>query len=210
MTPVFRFSLLDSCLEQRHPTLGQPATTTNSYLKFDLSTLRSGVTGGQVSKATLTLYVNRVYAPGTLDVLAVMDPWDEKSIQVSNAHFSLSPDDAVRGVAVGADAEGHFISVDVTAIVRSWLDGRAPNYGLALTDGSLGTDLRFDSKENASTSHEPRPELTLVGLPGPQGPLGPQGPAGPKGDKGDSGDAANTEVLEARISALQKVLELRA
>jgi hypothetical protein len=50
-----------------------------------------------------------------------------------------------------------FVVIDLTSLVRDWLDGVAPNEGVALV-ANPGTGLLavFDSKENLGTSHAPQ------------------------------------------------------
>ncbi len=55
---------------------------TTSYVQFDLSALPEGAS---VVKATLRLYVDSVFAPGSFDVYQVNDKWDEGTLNYSNA-----------------------------------------------------------------------------------------------------------------------------
>ena len=48
-----------------------------AFLQFDLSQLPAGITSTQVSKATLTLFVNRVNTAGTVNVSQVNSAWTE-------------------------------------------------------------------------------------------------------------------------------------
>jgi hypothetical protein len=52
----------------------------NTYIKFSTVNLGSGVTGSNVSKATLTLYVDAVLTSGTMDVYQVNGSWSEGKI----------------------------------------------------------------------------------------------------------------------------------
>jgi hypothetical protein len=58
-----------------------------------------------------------------------------------------------------------------------------------LMPNAAGVSVEFDSKENATTSHEPELEITLraTGAAGPPGPPGPPGPAGERGPAGPPG-----------------------
>jgi hypothetical protein len=57
----------------------------NTYLQFSLANLGSGITGSNVSKATLVLYADFVLTPGTMDVYQVNGSWSEGSITYNNA-----------------------------------------------------------------------------------------------------------------------------
>ena len=57
----------------------------NTYIKFGTVNLDSGVTGSNVSKATLTLYVDAVLTSGTMDVYQVNGSWSEGKIAYNSA-----------------------------------------------------------------------------------------------------------------------------
>ena len=166
-----------------NPNLGVLAGTERTFVKFDLSTLPAGTTGNNVAKATLRVWVNTVTTPGSMNVVRVTSAWSEGTITDATAP-SLGSNEAT-GVPVTQAAS--FVIVDVTALVKDWLNGVLPNNGIALVANAPGTSVRFDSKENTATSHEAELEITLPGPPGPQGPAGPQGIPGPQGPQGPAG-----------------------
>jgi hypothetical protein len=169
-------------------------TGSNTYIKFSLANLGSGVTGSNVSKATLILYTDFVLTPGTMDVYQVNGSWSEGKITYNNAPalgtqlFS----------AVSINSTG-YLSLDLTSTVQAWLNGTLANNGIALVPSSgSAISVSFDSKENLLTSHTAQLSLVLVsagpqgtqgvqGPPGPQGATGAAGPAGAQGPKGDTG-----------------------
>ena len=171
-----------------------------TFLQFDLTTLPAGATSAQVSHATLTVFVNRVNIPGAVTVSPVTAGWGEYSLTAAGA-----PATGGSIASVNVTQAGQFISVDVTAQVKAWLDTPAMNNGLALA--SAGANVLFDSKENDETGHMPLLDVTLVnqgspgvagpagpqgiqgvqGLPGAVGPIGPIGPAGATGATGPAG-----------------------
>src|SRR3989442_10851995 len=59
--------------------------TSISFIKFDLSTLPSGITGADVKKATLKVFVNKVLSTGSFQVWRVADLWTEAGITHNNA-----------------------------------------------------------------------------------------------------------------------------
>jgi hypothetical protein len=166
-----------------------------AFLKFDLSTLPSGIQPGDVAKATLTLWVNRVGAPGFFDIRVVRSAWNEGTLTAVNTPRLGGVE--VGGVPVVAAAKSSFVSIDLTEPVREWLDKSVTNHGIALVPSSPEVSVSFDSKENTGSSHEPRLEVVLKGEPGPpglpgppgesSGPRGPAGPAGPPGPAGAAG-----------------------
>ena len=170
-----------------------------AFLQFDLATLPVGTTSAQVSQATLTVFVNRVNTGGAVTVSPVTAGWGEYSVTAAGAPAT--------GGALGSvnvAQAGQFISVDVTAQVKAWLDTPASNHGLALASGAA--NVLFDSKENDETGHAARLDVTLVnqgpqgiqgvpgvaGVAGATGPIGPIGPQGLQGIQGLVGPAGPT------------------
>jgi hypothetical protein len=156
----------------------------NTYIKFSLADFGTGITGSNVSKATLIIYVDAVLTSGTMDVYQVKGSWSEGTITYNNAPalgtklFS----------AVSVTSPG-YLSLDMTSTVQAWLNGTLANNGIALVPSSGSPiSFSFDSKENLFTSHTAQLPLVLVSA-GSQGPQGPQGPAGPQGSQGPQGPA---------------------
>ena len=167
------------------------AKAATGFLKFDLSSLPAGTPSGEVVEAILRLWVNRVSAPGSFNVYQVAGPWTEEGITKA----STPPLGTVEATAVPVTSVSSFVTVDLTDLVKDWIDGVVPNDGIALAPSTDAISVQFDSKENTTSSHEPKLEITLYGGPaGPEGPIGPQGaqgpvgPIGPQGVKGDKGD----------------------
>lgn len=162
----------------------QGSPTKRVYIRISLSGLPPGTMGSQVSSATLALFPNTVNSVGTFDLFRVTSSWNEGSITFNNAPTLAGTAD-VSGVSV--TTTNAFVSVDVTALVRNWVDGVLPNNGVALVP-SAGSSINvfFDSKEATGTSH-PAQLLVFLQNQGPVGPIGPQGPQGPQGSQGQAG-----------------------
>jgi hypothetical protein len=154
----------------------------NTYIKFSLANLGSGVTGPNVSKATLILYTDFVLTSGTMDVYQVNGSWSEGKITYNNAPaLGTKLFGAVSVTSTG------YLSLDLTSTVQAWLNGTLTNNGIALVPSSgSAISVSFDSKENILTSHAAQLALVLVSA-GPQGPQGAAGAAGAQGPKGDTG-----------------------
>ncbi|HUZ04432.1 MAG TPA: DNRLRE domain-containing protein, partial [Acidobacteriaceae bacterium] len=135
-----------------------------ALLQFDLTQLPVGTTSAQIARATLTIYVNRVYASGALTVQPVTSTWTEMG-----ATAATIPGFGTPTVTIPAISQGYtFYTVDVTSLMAGLLSS---NNGLALTSSSASVVL--DSKENDATGHPAQLDITLTG---PQGPAGIQGP----------------------------------
>ena len=164
-------------------------------IAFDLSGLPAGTTAASISKASITLFVNKLGTPGSIDVSAANGTWTEAAATGTNA--------PVAGMLVASqvpvNAASAYVTVDATALLKAWLSGTIANSGIliAADAGAPGTSVLFDSKESSTTSHPAvlQVVLTATGAQGPAGPQGPQGVpgvAGPQGPAGPSGPAGVT------------------
>ena len=139
----------------------------NSYLRFDLLTLPPTLVGNDIAKATLKLWVNTLTTPGAFDVRRITDPtaWGEETI-THNSALTIFSTSLVEVTAAPVTSQGNdsFVTVDLTALVKDWLDDPSGNHGLILAANASGISVRFDSKENEDTSHEPRLEISLKAI----------------------------------------------
>ena len=160
------------------------AQGTTSYVQFNLAGIPAGAT---VSKATLRLYVDAVAAKGTFDVYELNGAWNENTLTYGTPPPALGASaTGGRPIVVGAASLNQFLLIDITQLVQNWVNGAAPNNGLALALTSTAGSFSFDSKESLLTANGPELELALASL-GPQGPPGPQGSQGPPGSQGIQG-----------------------
>lgn len=177
-----------------------------AFVAFDLSPLPDGLAAEQVLQARLWLSVAKVAAAGTFDVHGTDAEWDEAELTGAEAPLPLEAIGDPTAVPIDASAKKGFVIVDVTEIVRGWVDG-TDNFGFALApsqDSPL--DVAFDSGEAKDPGLRPRLEIELAALgaegedgpegpqgdPGPVGPEGPDGPAGPAGSDGPDGPPGGT------------------
>ena len=174
------------------PTLlvqGPGPAAAQAYVRFDLTTLPAGTRGSDIARAVLRLWVAKVTRGGLLDVHSVRGGWSEGALTAATAPGRGR--DELMGISVSPQDRNHFLVVDVTELVQEWLDRTLENNGLVLMPNAAGVSVEFDSKENATTSHEPQLEITLraTGAAGPPGSAGPPGVAGLQGSAGDRGPA---------------------
>jgi hypothetical protein len=169
------------------PNAKEPAA---GLVQFDLTALPSGLLASQVLHATLTLFIDQLNNPGTVNVYTANGYWTESGVNGTNA--------PVAGTLVAANvpvsSQNTYITVDVSAAVRNWIGEITPNNGFLIEAAAANTDVRFDSKENIVTSHPAMLVLILtdVGPAGPTGPAGAQGTTGPAGPAGPPGPAGST------------------
>ena len=168
--------------------VGGPNT---GLIQFDLSALPAGLLGSNISKATMTFYVNTVAFAGAVDISQVTSAWTE-AVTYSTRPTYLAP----FLLAVPTTANRQYITVDVTQLVKDWVTGVAPNFGVQISAAAAApsTAIILDSKETATTSHPAFLDVVLqsVGPVGPTGPAGAVGPTGPTGPAGVAGAAGPT------------------
>ena len=172
----------------------------NVYLKFDLAPLPAGVTGTNIAKATLIVYANTVRHAGTFDVVSLSGAWDGATITSATL-----PAPGVAEASEVSVTKDDYVAVDVTALVRDWVNGVATNAGLALVPNRSAIDVNFDSKETATASHPAQLNITMVnasvtgavGVAGAAGLTGPIGATGPTGLTGATGATGATGVTGA-------------
>jgi len=174
----------DTTVRTTYPTqnfgaLPQLTVDANSraFVRFHFASVPPNM-AGQLVKATLQFYVNRLVTPGVVQVSEVNGAWTEAALTDATAPGSTMP------IPVQVQAAQLWVSVDVTPAVYNWLSG-APNNGLVIT--SQGASLLLDSKESTTTSQPARLELTFAGPRGDQGPQGIQGIQGAPGPRGLQG-----------------------
>jgi len=153
----------DSYTNTAAPTTNYGAKTTldvestqTTFIQFNLSSIPSGYTSADITKATLKLFVDGVTTAGSFNVDYVNGTWTESTIDASNAP-ALGTTIAASVPLVTKDKD-QYILVDVTAAVQAWLSG-TPNDGIALVANSP-LSATFDSKEATKTSHTA--ELDIV------------------------------------------------
>ena len=179
----------DTYLSTTNPTLNFGTATTlnigpgnSALIQVDLSTLPPGLIASDIQKATLTVYVNKVFVAGALDISQVNSAWFESTVTQNTAPSISSP-----FATVPVNSSGSFVTFDITTLVKQWVTGASPNYGVAITASAAqpATTVNLDSKEATSTSHSAFGDVVLaVGTTGPAGPTGPTGPTGPAGPAG--------------------------
>ncbi len=164
-------------------------TGTQTFLKFDLSAIPSGIS---VSKATLRLYLNGVTASGNIDIFPIFNSWSEGTLTYKNAPLLGGSATGGHPATLSSSNLNQFVIIDITQLVQDWVSGIQPNYGLALALGGATGSFSFDSKESIATSHQPELEIASTGSAGPQGIQGPQGLIGPPGPAGPTGPQGQT------------------
>ena len=168
------------------------AGSARALVQFDLTALPGGTTASNVSKATLTLFVNKVNEAGTIGISAANGAWTEAGVNGNNSPTA----GATLASGVSVSTSGIYLSVDATAAVQSWLNGTT-NSGFLISPGDGMVNIALDSKENVTTSHPAVLSITLAsagatGATGSTGVTGATGTTGPTGATGTAGVTGST------------------
>ncbi len=179
-------------------SLAVESTGGTAFIRFDLSSIPSSVTGSMVAKGTLKIFVDTVPTAGSFNIDLVTSPWTEESITANNTPTLGSA--IASAIPITTSDKDQYILVDVTSAVVDWLNGTS-NDGVALVpDGKVSFTL--DSKEATTTSHPA--ELDIV-LTGPQGPPGPPGPiSGVTAGPGLTGGGTKGTVTLSMLTSCSK------
>ena len=164
-----------------------------ALLNFALSPLPSGITGANIDKARLVFFVKSVPTSGKLEVSPVTSTWAEGTVNTATAPTVGSS----LATSAALSRSDTYYAVDITQLVKNWLDKPASSFGLALQPfRGTSTSVTLDSKEATQTSQAAYIDIDLLGADGPkgdtgaagtQGAVGPQGLAGDAGVQGDQG-----------------------
>ena len=154
-----------------------------ALLNFALSPLPSGITGANIDKARLVFFVKSVPTSGKLQVSPVTSTWAEGTVKAPVVGSSLATSAAL-------SRSNTYYAVDVTQLVKNWLDNPASSFGLALQPfRGTSTSVTLESKEATQTSQAAYIDIDLLGADGPKGDTGAAGTQGAVGPQGIIGDA---------------------
>ncbi len=153
-----------------------------ALLQFDLTSLPAGITSAGISRATLTLFVNRVNASGPVTITPATSAWTEGAVT-----FATQPSPGAAFASFTPLQAGQYVTVDITALVQAWVAAPSANDGLILT--SSMANILLDSKENDQTAHPAALDITVTntGATGATGAAGAQGLQGATGAQGSQG-----------------------
>ena len=155
----------DTCVDQEYPTsnyyLSESLWTggalgTNAMRTYMKYTLPSGISASQVTSAYVYLLKKEHKAP-TIKAYRVTSDWSSSSI-TWNSKPSYS---TAYASGVATNTVGEWYGLNVTTLVKYWLNGTYPNYGMVLKEPSE-TDSAQKTKFYSSDAPSPnKPELVI-------------------------------------------------
>lgn len=142
-----------------------------TFIRFDINSyLPPGGKSGDVKQALLHLYVNNVTQGGTFDVYLCPTSWIEGKLSGAAAAGTICWNNKptptgvpLATISISSTEQFEFKTLDVTDVVKGWIDAPAANYGLVLKPNISAVDFQFEAKENITgTGKRPALQLTLV------------------------------------------------
>jgi hypothetical protein len=147
------------------------------FLKFDSGTggtnaLPSGTTSADISRVTMTLFVNLVTTAtgGSVDIYRPDASWTEGRVSGTSSGTDITWNNKPNstGSLIGSYTPAttdkyQFVTFDITNLYKDWVSGTTTNNGLLFkpntTNGAV--NVQFPSKENADASHQPFLDIVL-------------------------------------------------
>jgi len=125
----------------------------------------SGIpSGADIQSAELRLYRTMGSGSHTLSVQSASRSWSENTLTWNSSGSTnrwITPNSTYN-----MSNQTGYVYVDVTSHVQEWADGTRTNYGFHLsTDGTMGENHTFASRESSTSSYRPRLEVTYSPLP---------------------------------------------
>ena len=118
--------------------------------------LQSQLTGAMIQSATLHVYVNTASGQ-SVEAHRITADWGELTVTWLNFGGAFAP--GVEGTFTGSLG---WQSVDITALMKAWVDGVYPNYGVLLNQINASFPRTKMNSREAAAFH-PYVEVTLVG-----------------------------------------------
>jgi bacillolysin len=130
-----------------------------SLIQFDLSAIPQGT---NISNAMLNVYfVEWLDVPGTsrtIKTYRIGSSWSEMNVTWGNQPSSA---ESYGSVSITANSQWRYLAIDVTDLVRAWVNGTYPNYGIMLRGTESAIWLRgFYTREG---SYKPYLYITYPG-----------------------------------------------
>jgi hypothetical protein len=122
-----------------------------ALVQFDLTALPAGTTAANIARATLTLFVNKIGAAGTIDISVANGAWTEAGVNGNKAPAAAAAIASAASVSTG----GAYLYIDATAAVKNWLTA-VSNSGFIITPNDAAIEYGWDSGRVAFDPWRPR------------------------------------------------------
>jgi hypothetical protein len=126
-------------------------------VKFDLSSIPANA---NITSATLYLYSQDNKTGQLTSVYRVTSNWNENTVtwltwtllggdfDSSTSYFTFIP-----------DQNNCMLTMDLASLVRAWVNGTYPNYGLMLYSTGPNHIIKYSSKEDTTASRQPKLDI---------------------------------------------------
>ena len=133
-------------------------------LKFDLSSIPSNAT---ITSATLYLYEKDNKSGQTTFIYRVTSGWNENTATWSSWSSPGGDfDNSVSYFTFIPNQQNCMLTLDITNLVRLWVNGTYPNHGLILYSTGPNHIIRYFTKEDGTASERPKLDISYT-VPGP-------------------------------------------
>ena len=118
----------------------------DSFIRFDVSNFKDVINSSNVGNVRLLIQINKVFKSGSISIHEITSDWTEyPASKVTSPSIDV---EALADIQVGLNDSHRFIEVDLTGLVRKWLETNNSDFGIALkSDGEASATI--PSKEGA-------------------------------------------------------------
>ena len=155
----------DTCVDQQYPTsnyyLSENLWTggaygTNAmrtYIKFEMP---GGITGDNVTSAYINIRKKEHQTP-TIKAYRVFENWSSSAITWNSKPSYNTSESSQAAVNTSSD----WYRLDITAFVKQWLYGTAPNYGVVLKEPAESNSMQKTKFYSSDAPSPNKPELVI-------------------------------------------------
>ncbi|HXQ39537.1 MAG TPA: DNRLRE domain-containing protein, partial [Anaerolineales bacterium] len=126
-------------------------------VKFDLSSIP---VNANITSATLHLYSQDNKTGQTTSLYRVTSNWSESTVTWQS--WTQPGGDFASGTSYFTflpDQNNCMLTMDIASLVRAWVNGTYPNYGLMLYSTGPNHTIKYSSKEDGTASHQPKLDI---------------------------------------------------
>lgn len=155
----------DTCVDQEYPTSNYylsenlwtgGALGTNAMRTYMKYTLPTGISASQVTSAYVYLLKKEHQVP-TIKAYRVTSDWSSSAITWNNKPSYTT----TYASGVATNTTGNWYGLDVTTMVKNWLNGTYSNYGMVLKEPSEASSTQKTKFYSSDAPSPNKPELVI-------------------------------------------------